>query len=277
MYRIKPYYEYIQSELIEFIKSAPEQWQAKVLACLSFTVIYSFEEITAKTNLSPVFVLKALIMSEKHNVTIYCNDGWLMNKKLYTDDLNDYLSIDIADCDINNDRRMKRLIDGLPLNDKIVATKEPILTEKEKRQSPDVIVKPKTKHHEARISSASSYLDSIDDLNLKRPIEGSGRKKSKEWNKDTSLDFGRAIREAIRKKNEEQKKDAPSPEKKRKYGGATLDSKNSEQLYAKLCTLYPEYDAYITRHHEKDPSYKMMKLVEKKISEDYLQDLENEA
>ena len=272
MYRIRPYYEYIQTELIEFIKSAPEQWQAKVLACLSFTVIYSFEEISSKTNLSPIFILKALIASEKYNITIYCNDGWLMNKKLSVDDLNDYLNIDIADYNVEHDQRMKRLIDGLPLSDKIVATKEPILTEKEKTQSADILVKTIiTKDHNKK----STYLDNFDNINNDRPVDGSGRKKSEEWNKDASLAFGRTIREAIKKKNEERLSSKPQPnEKKHKRGGASLDLKKSEQLFAKLCTLYPEYDAYITRHHKKDPSYRMMKLIERKIQEDYLEDRE---
>lgn len=273
MYRIRPYYEYIQTELIEFIKSAPEQWQAKVLACLSFTVIYSFEEISSKTNLSPIFILKALIASEKYNITIYCNDGWLMNKKLNADDLNDYLNIDIADYDVEHDRRMKRLIDGQPLSNKSVATKEPILTEKEKTQSADILVKPIKPQNRRNVS----YLDTFDEIKSDRPVDGSGRKKSEEWNQSTSLDFGRAIRETIQKKNEEQLSPKTQPsEKKHKHGGASLDSKRSEQLFAKLCTLYPEYDAYITRHHKKDPSCKMMKLIEKKIQEDYLED-EKEA
>lgn len=273
MYKIKPYHEYIQTELVEFIKSLPEQWQAKVLACLSFTVIYSFEEISSKTNLSPIFILKALIASEKYNITIYCNDGWLMNKKLNADDLNDYLNIDIADYDVEHDRRMKRLIDGQPLSNKPVATKEPILTEKEKAQSADILVKPiRTQDHRD-----ASYLDTFDGINGDRPVDGSGRKKSEEWNQGASLDFDRAIREAIKKKNEEKSSSEPQlDEKKHRLGGASLDLKKSEQLFAKLCTLYPEYDAYITRHHKKDPSYKMMKLIEKKIQEDYLED-EKEA
>ena len=274
MYRIKPYYEYIQTELIEFIKRAPEQWQAKVLACLSFTVIYSFEEISSKTNLSPIFILKALIASEKYGITIYCNDGWLMNKKLNADDLNDYLNVDIADYNIEHDRRMKRLVDGLPVNDKVIATKEPILTEKEKAQSADILVKPiRTRDHRD-----APYLDTFDGINGDWPVDGSGRKKSEEWNQSTSLDLGRAIREAIKKKNEEKSSSEPQlNEKKHRHGGASLDLKRSEQLFAKLCTLYPEYDAYITRHHKKDPSYKMMKLVEKKIQEDYFEDYKNEA
>ena len=48
MYKIKPYSEYIQSELLNFMNSEPNQWQAKVIACLGFRVIYSFEEITGK-------------------------------------------------------------------------------------------------------------------------------------------------------------------------------------------------------------------------------------
>ena len=157
MHRIKPYYEYIQTELVEYIKTAPDQWQAKVLALLNFNVIYSFEEIIAKTDLSPVYVLKALIVSEKMDITIYGNDGWVLNKKLDSDDLNDYLELDIADCSTDNDRRMKRLVDGLPIYEKVrQLAKEPILTEEEKGQAVDSVLVA-TKSHDHK----NNYIDAL--------------------------------------------------------------------------------------------------------------------
>ena len=62
MYKIKPYYEYIQTELINYIKSSPDQWQAKVLALLGFNVIYSFDEIIAKTDLSSILFRKNMTL-----------------------------------------------------------------------------------------------------------------------------------------------------------------------------------------------------------------------
>lgn len=273
MYRIKPYYEYIQTELVNYIKNTPDQWQAKVLACLSFSIVFTFDEIMAKTNLSPIFVLKALIISEQFNVTIYCNDGWIMNKKLDAESLNDYLDMDITEHDISNDRRMKRLIDGLPLQNKKVSTIAPILTEKEKAQSADILIKQSRVRHKS--TGGSSYIENINELNLDRPVEGSGRKKSEEWNKTEAIDFGRKLREAIARKNEEQREESSSKSlpKKDWRKAATLDEANSERLYIKLCTNYPDYEAFITRHHKKDNSYKMMKLVESKI----LSDLSSES
>ena len=88
MYSIKPYNEYIQSELIQFMNAEPNQWQAKVIACLGFKVIYSFEEITSKLSLSPVFILKTLLIAEKYHIVTYTNDGWIINSRLDVNDLN---------------------------------------------------------------------------------------------------------------------------------------------------------------------------------------------
>lgn len=274
MHRIKPYYKYIQTELVEYIKTAPDQWQAKVLALLSFNVIYSFEEIIAKTDLSPVYVLKALIISEKMDITIYSNGGWVLNKKLDSDDLNDYLELDIADCSTDNDRRMKRLVDGLPIYEKVrQLAKEPILTEEEKGQAVDSVLAIAKSH-----DHKNSYIDTINDNDYERPVDGSGRKKSKEWNTGASLDFGRAIREAIRRKNKEKElSDEAKITTKKPRLHASPDLVKSEKLYAKLCSHYPEYEKYITRHHEKDPSFEMMRRIAKKIDTDFWDEIMQQA
>ena len=148
----------------------------------------------------------------------------------------------------------------------------PVLTETEKKQSVDVIKKkPSTNYR-----SGSKTFDFIIDSST-RPIDGSGRKRKKEWNQSEALDFGRQLQKIIQdRKREEQSsntelKKLSEIEKRDKTRKMTASNEAiaSEQLYIKLCTLYPEYEAYITRHHQKDPSYKMMRLIERKILSDY--------
>ncbi len=267
MYKIKPYYEYIQTELINYIKSSPDQWQAKVLALLGFNIIYSFDEIIAKTDLSSIYVLKALIVSEKYDITLYSNDGWVLNKKLDIDDLNDYLGLDITDFNVGNDRRMKRLIDGLQVDEMQIKTKEPVLTEEEKCLAIDA-----TTHRKSREWNEDNEPPIMRD----HTVSGDDRKKSKEWNEKEAIGLGHEIQDRIRRINEEKKKEKcnqASTEKRRSF--ATQDAVKSERLFIKLCMNYPEYEHYITRHHKKDPSYRMMLKIAKKIDEDFWEELKS--
>lgn len=272
MYKIKPYSEYIQSELIKFIEAEPSQWQTKVIACLGFKIIYSFEEITEKLSLSPVFILKTLLVAEKFNVVTYTNDGWIINSKLDIGNLNEFLSLDIPDYDIGNSERMSFFLEHGFLDEKKELSAGPVLTDTEKKQSVDII----RKEPSSNIRSKSEAFDLITESSI-RPIDGSGRKRKKEWNQSEALDFGRQLQKLIQdRKREEQSSHAElnklSENKKRdktRKMTASNEAIASEQLYIKLCTLYPEYEAYITRYHEKDPSYKMMRLIERKILSDY--------
>jgi len=272
MYKIKPYSEYIQSELIKFIEAEPNQWQAKVIACLGFKVIYSFEEITERLSLSPVFILKTLLVAEKFSVVTYTNDGWIINSKLDIGNLNEFLSLDIPDYDIGNSERMSYFLEHGFLGEKKELSAGPVLTEIEKKQSVDVI----KKRPSSNIKSGSEAFDLIIDSST-RPIDGSGRKRKKEWNQSEALDFGRQLQKLIQERKREEQSSQPESkrlqEKENRNKPRKLTASNeaiaSEQLYIKLCTLYPEYEAYITRHHEKDPSYKMMRLIERKILSDY--------
>lgn len=272
MYKIKPYSEYIQSELIKFIEAEPNQWQAKVIACLGFKVIYSFEEITEKLSLSPVFILKTLLVAEKFSVVTYTNDGWIINSKLDISNLNEFLSLDIPDYDIGNSERMSYFLEHGFLGEKKVLSAGPVLTEIENKQSVDVI----KKRPSSNIQSGLEAFDLIIDSST-RPIDGSGRKRKKEWNQSEALDFGRQLQKLIQERKREEQSSQPEskrlPEKENRSKPRKLTASNeaiaSEQLYIKLCTLYPEYEAYITRHHEKDSSYKMMRLIERKILSDY--------
>lgn len=272
MYKIKPYSEYIQSELIKFIEAEPNQWQAKVIACLGFKVIYSFEEITERLSLSPVFILKTLLVAEKFSVVTYTNDGWIFNSKLDIGNLNEFLSLDIPDYDIGNSERMSYFLEHGFLGEKKVLSAGPVLTEIEKKQSVDVI----KKRPSSNIQSGLEAFDLIIDSST-RPIDGSGRKRKKEWNQSEALDFGRQLQKLIQERKREEQSSQPEskrlPEKENRSKPRKLTASNeaiaSEQLYIKLCTLYPEYEAYITRHHEKDSSYKMMRLIERKILSDY--------
>ena len=141
MHKIKPYSEYIQSELVKFIEAEPNQWQAKVIACLGFRVIYSFKEITERLSLSPVFILKTLLVAEKFGVVTYANDGWIINSKLNIGNLNEFLSLDIPDYDIGNNERMIYFLEHGFLDEKKELSAGPVLTEIEKKQSVDVIKK----------------------------------------------------------------------------------------------------------------------------------------
>ena len=272
MHKIKPYSEYIQSELVKFIEAEPNQWQAKVIACLGFRVIYSFKEITERLSLSPVFILKTLLVAEKFGVVTYANDGWIINSKLNIGNLNEFLSLDIPDYDIGNNERMIYFLKHGFLDEKKELSAGPVLTEIEKKQSVDVIKKRPTSNMRARSEAFDLTIESST-----RPIDGSGRKRKKEWNQSEALDFGRQLQKLIQeRKREEQSsqlesKRLPEKEKRDKLRKMTASNEGiaSEQLYIKLCTLYPEYEAYITRHHEKDPSYKMMRLIERKILSDY--------
>lgn len=272
MYKIKPYSEYIQSELVKFIEAEPNQWQAKVIACLGFKVIYSFEEITERLSLSPVFILKTLLVAEKFCVVTYTNDGWIINSKLDIGNLNEFLSLDIPDYDIGNSERMSYFLEHGFLGEKKVLSAGPVLTEIEKKQSVDVI----KKRPSSNIQSGLEAFDLIIDSST-RPIDGSGRKRKKEWNQSEALDFGRQLQKLIQERKREEQSSQPEskrlPEKENRSKPRKLTASNeaiaSEQLYIKLCTLYPEYEAYITRHHEKDSSYKMMRLIERKILSDY--------
>ena len=273
MYRIKPYNEYIQSELIQFMNAEPNQWQAKVIACLGFKVIYSFEEITSKLSLSQVFVLKTLLVAEKYHIVTYTNDGWIINSHLDVNYLNEFLALDIPDYDIGSSKRMSYLLEHGSLNKQKEISAEPILTDSEKKQSVDVV-------RHTPIKAGYSSPDSFDDIieSSPRPVDGSGRKRNKEWNQNEALSFGRQLQKIIQERNEAERVPQSKPVKeltrKQKRNKilkmtASKDEIASEQLYIKLCTLYPEYEAFITRHHEKDHSYKMMKLIEKKILSDY--------
>ena len=272
MYKIKPYSEYIQSELIKFIEAEPNQWQAKVIACLGFKVIYSFEEITKKSSLSPVFILKTLLVAEKFHVVTYTNDGWIINSKLDVGDLNEFLSLDIPDYDIGNSKRMSYFLEHGFLDVKKELSAGPILTDAEKKRSADVIKKKPS----SNMRSESEALDIIIEASM-RPIDGSGRKRKKEWNEGEALDFNRQLQKMIQERKREEEslhtetKKLSGKEKRDKIQKMTAsgDAIASEQLYIKLCTLYPEYEAFITRYHEKDPSYKMMLLLERKILSDY--------
>lgn len=271
MYKIKPFHEHIQTELINYIKNAPDHWQAIVLACLSFSEINSFDEIISKTNLSPIYTLKALIISEKFHVTIYINDGWIMNKKLDSDSLNEYLAIDIAESEVSNDWRMSRLIDML--STKVQNIDSLNIAKENKTHFSNKTTETVQKAESRQATIGSSYIKDISELNLERPIEGSGRKKSKEWNNNTAIEYNREIRDAIEKrKNDSSVKITESKEISVPLKTPTKDEEKAERLFAKLCTNYPDYDAYITRCHQKDPSYKQMKLVEEKIKNDYLEE-----
>ena len=158
------------------------------------------------------------------------------------------------------------------LDEKKELSAGPVLTETEKKQSVDVIKKKPSTNYQ----SGSKTFDFIIDSST-RPIDGSGRKRKKEWNQSEALDFGRQLQKIIQdRKREEQSsntelKKLSEIEKRDKTRKMTASNEAiaSEQLYIKLCTLYPEYEAYITRHHQKDPSYKMMRLIERKILSDY--------
>lgn len=272
MYRIRPFSEYIQSELTKFIEAEPNQWQAKVIACLGFKVIYSFEEITNKMSLSPVFILKTLLIAEKFHIVTNTNDGWIINSKLDIGDLNEFLCLDIPDYDIGNSERMRYFLEHGFLDEKKELSAGPVLTDIEKKQSVDVV----RKRPSSNMQSESEAFDLIIGSSI-RPIDGSGRKRRKEWNQSEALDFGRQLQKLIQERKREEHSSQPESKKisekeksnKTRKMTASNEAIVSEQLYIKLCTLYPEYEAYITRHHEKDPSYKMMRLIEKKILSDY--------
>ena len=107
-----------------------------------------------------------------------------------------------------------------------------------------------------------------------------GRKKSKEWNQNEALDFGRELRRAIDERNKSGKDNrskslntifrSPKNNNKsiRRKKHFSKEDIASEKLYIKLCTFYPDYEAFITKQHEIDGSYKMMQLVKRKILND---------
>lgn len=210
-------------------------------------------------------MLKVLIIAEKYHIVNYTNDGWIINSRLDIKNLNDFLALDIPDYDIGNSKRMKHFLKYGSLDKKEKRSAEPILTTLERRQSVDTIRRSQSKIFHF---SASSF-DDISKLS-QRPIDGSGRKRNKEWNQSEALNFDRQLRKTIKERNEERHDNHPKLDKKFTKKRVDKDEIASEKLYAKLCTFYPEYEAYITRHHTKDRSYRMMKLVERKIINDYI-------
>ena len=274
MYKIKPYSEYIQSELLNFMNSEPNQWQAKVIACLGFRVIYSFEEITGKLSLSPVYILKTLLVAERYHVVTYTNDGWIINSHLDVNDLNEFLAIDIGEYDIGNSKRMSYLLEHGILDKKEQSHKDSDTSTR--------IIEEHTKPLTATKWTNRSGREMFDDIaeSTIRPVDGSGRKKSKEWNQNEALDFGRELRRAIDERNKSGKDNrskslntifrSPKNNNKsiRRKKHFSKEDIASEKLYIKLCTFYPDYEAFITKQHEIDGSYKMMQLVKRKILND---------
>ena len=266
MYKIKPYSEYIQSELIQFLSAEPNQWQAKVIASLGFKVIYSFEEITKKLSLSPVYILKTLLIAEKYHIVTYTNEGWIINSRLDINDLNDFLALDIPDYDIGSSKRMSNLVKygHLNKNSKTGSGSTLPSIEPEKQGAISGI---KDNHFAHRKFDADSF-NIISDAK-ERPVDGSGRKRTKEWNTNNALEFQRSIRGIIDKKNsgvQSNKATTNTIPHVRKQ--ASDDEVKAERLYVELCTKFPEYDAYLTRLHKKDPSLRMMQLLQKKITND---------
>lgn len=234
MYKIKPYSEYIQSELVKVIEAEPNQWQAKVIACLGFKVIYSFEEITERLSLSPVFILKTLLVAEKFSVVTYTNDGWIINSKLDIGNLNEFLSLDIPDYDIGNSERMSYFLEHGFLGEKKVLSAGPVLTEIEKKQSVDVIKKRPSNNIQSGLEAFDLVIGSST-----RPIDGSGRKRKKEWNQSEALDFGRQLQKLIQERKREEQSSQPESkrllEKENRSKPRKLTASNeaiaSEQLY----------------------------------------------
>ena len=86
------------------------------------------------------------------------------------------------------------------LDEKKELSAGPVLTETEKKQSVDVIKKKPSTNYQ----SGSKTFDFIIDSST-RPIDGSGRKRKKEWNQSEALDFGRQLQKIIQdRKREEQ-------------------------------------------------------------------------
>lgn len=254
MYKIRPYSEFLQEELLKFIKECPYQWQAKVLLLLEFKTVLTLDELIIKSNISEIYILKALLIAEQYSIVLRMAEGWILNAVPNIDNLNYYLSLDISDLDLENNDSLKIL-----LADK---DKEYIHKGLSSKQAITNIQPSSSKLHLEK--SKPSYDDIPQEQRLL--INDRGRKRSDEWNSNEALKLNRQLRDRIKKINEEK-----ALEKTNDIGANKTDnvkkkhySSKSEKLYIELCLDFPEYEDYITRHHNLNSSYKTMEDVKKK-------------
>ena len=187
MYKIRPYSEFLQEELLKFIKACPDQWQAKILLLLEFKSVLSLEELIRKTDISEVYILKALLIAEQYLIVLHMANGWILNATPDIDNLNLYLSLDVSDLDLKNSNSLKILL--------------------ENKNNDSVQEKYNFKKNIISISSSpavSSYKHSgvlYDDMSQedRLSINDRGRKRSNEWNSNEALKLNREIKERIKK------------------------------------------------------------------------------
>ena len=245
-------YSSLEEELIGFIKANPNNFQAKVLVCLDFLSISTFEQILGRLYENPEKILKSLILSEKNGLVVHINDGWILRKKPKADFLNNYLSLDIDSSEVSIGKKLKRLLKGLPPIKEFVSSCSQNNNNIEGNTEPQCISE--------TYSSGSLYIYRNEELNPERPMTGGGRSRSKEYTDDDALTLNREVNNRIKSLNEERQKEKtqhaianiPKP---------TKEQETAERIRAFLTINYPEYESLIDLRYKEDSTLQgMMQL-----------------